>query len=307
MLNSFRKAAGNLQLKCTFMATDISPLNSAWQLCDKQFLVKSIKDDGYINQLLDIVKQNNINLIVPTIDLDLMKLAEAKTEFEQLGCKVLISNPEVIGICQDKLKTYDFLVENGFDTPVTMSAEQAEKVKLDWPCFIKPKNGYASRGNFVVKNAQELQFYAGRVPDCIVQEFIDAPEYTCDAYVDFNGDVRCVVPRKRLFVRAGEVNKAKIVKDADIMAAVAGLVQKLSAGVGVITVQLFLTESGQIKIIEINPRFGGGAPLSIKAGADFPKWILKELSGQNCDISFDGFEDKLVMLRYDSEVWVRDN
>ena len=248
LLNSFRKAAAELQLKCTFMATDVSPLNSAFQLCDKQFLVKSIKDDDYINQLLDIVKANDIDLIVPTIDLDLMKLAETKSEFEQLGCKVLISDAEVIGICQDKLKTYEFLSKNGFDTPMTMSADQAKNSSLDWPCFIKPKNGYASLGNFKVKNREELQFYAKRVPDCIVQEFVDAPEYTCDAYVDFNGDVRCVVPRKRLFVRAGEVNKAKIVKNADVMAVVSDLVKKLSAGVGVITVQLFLTENSQIKI-----------------------------------------------------------
>ena len=71
-----------------------------------------------------------------------------------------------------------------------------------------------------------------------------------------------------------------------------------------VTLQLFLTGDDKVKFIEINPRFGGGAPLSIRAGANFPKWILQELSGQKPRIRFDGFKDNLIMLRYDSEVWL---
>jgi carbamoyl-phosphate synthase large subunit len=85
----------------------------------------------------------------------------------------------------------------------------------------------------------------------------------------------------------------------------ANLVKKLGAGPGVITVQLILTKDKKIKFIEINPRFGGGAPLSIKAGADFPKWILQGLCGKNLKIKFDNFENNLTMLRYDSEVWLK--
>jgi carbamoyl-phosphate synthase large subunit len=88
------------------------------------------------------------------------------------------------------------------------------------------------------------------------------------------------------------------------MSQAARLVETLRAGPGVITLQLFITDDGHVKFIEINPRFGGGVPLSIKAGADFPKWILRELLGQKPRIRFDGFTDKLIMLRYDGEVWL---
>ena len=116
--------------------------------------------------------------------------------------------------------------------------------------------------------------------------------------------VRCVVPRKRIEVRAGEVSKGQIVKHPAIMKQAAKLVEALGAGPGVITLQLFLTRDKKLKFIEINPRFGGGAPLSIKAGANFPKWILQELLASKTNIRFDGFRDKLTMLRYDDEVWV---
>ena len=44
--------------------------------------------------------------------------------------------------------------------------------------------------------------------------------------------------------------------------------------------------------------------MSIKAGANFPKWILQEVSGKKTNIRFDGFKDDLIMLRYDGEVWL---
>jgi carbamoyl-phosphate synthase large subunit len=298
-------AAKQLKINASFFGTDTTDLSPALQLCDESFLVKPTTHPGYIRQLLSIVKNNKVKLLVPTVDLDLKLLAQNKPKFASLGCQVLVSTPEVIDICQDKRKTYRFLVKNGFDTPLTMSVRSAlSKGKLNWPCFLKPWDGYAGRGNAVVNNRRELSFFAKRIPNAICQQFIKGTEYTCDVYIDFDLKVRCVVPRKRIEVRTGEVSKAQIIKNTRIMKQAAGLAEKLGAGPGVITLQLFLTDSGDIKFVEINPRFGGGAPLSIKAGANFPKWILQELSGKKQNIRFDGFKDKLIMLRYDSEVWL---
>jgi carbamoyl-phosphate synthase large subunit len=150
-----------------------------------------------------------------------------------------------------------------------------------------------------------LKLLAKRIPNAICQQYIKGTEHTCDVYVDFGMKVRCVVPRRRIEIRAGEISKGQVVKNRRIMDQAAKLVETLGAGPGVITLQLFLTENGGVKFIEINPRFGGGVPLSIKAGADFPKWILQELLGKSPNIRFDGFEDNLIMLRYDSEVWLQ--
>ena len=305
LLNSFRRAARQLKLNASFFGTDTTELSSALQLCDEGFLVKPTTHAGYIGQLLSIVKTNRVKLLVPTVDLDLKLLARNRPKFTSLGCRVLVSAPELIEICQDKRKTYRFLVKNGFDTPVTMSVRSAlSKKRLNWPCFLKPWDGYASRGNAVVNNRRELLFYANRIPNAICQEFIKGTEHTCDVYVDFCMRVRCVVPRKRIEIRAGEVSKGQVVKEPRIMSEAAMLVETLGVGPGVITLQLFLTDDDRVKFIEINPRFGGGAPLSIKAGANFPKWILQELSGKKTNIRFDDFKDDLIMLRYDSEVWL---
>ncbi|NIP25171.1 MAG: ATP-grasp domain-containing protein [Phycisphaerae bacterium] len=305
LLNSFRKAAKQLKIKASFFGTDTTPLTPALQLCDKTFLVKPVDHPRYIRQLLNIVENNRVKLLVPTVDLDLKVLALNKEKFAAIGCCVLISAPNVVDICQDKRKTYRFLCNNSFDTPVTISIASAiARRKISWPCFLKPWDGSASRGNTVVKDREELLFFGKRIPNAICQEFIKGTEHTCDVYVDFGMNVRCVVPRKRVEVRTGEVSKAQIVKNTDIMSQSSRLVETLGAGPGVITLQLFLTNDGKVKFIEINPRFGGGVPLSIKAGANFPKWILQELLGTKPKIRFDGFKDRLIMLRYDGEVWL---
>ena len=208
LLHSFRRAARRLKINASFFGTDTTKLSSALQLCDKGFLVKPVTHAGYIKQLLSIVKTNKVKLLVPTVDLDLKVLARNKPKFAAAGCRVLVSSPDVVDICQDKRKTYRFLLKNGFDTPFTLTvADALSKKKLPWPCFLKPWDGYASRGNAVVNNRKELLFFAGRIPNPICQEFIEGIEHTCDVYVDFNMKVRCVVPRRRIEVRTGEVSK----------------------------------------------------------------------------------------------------
>ena len=314
LLESFRRAARELKLDASFFGTDTTELSSALQLCDKRFLVRPTTHPRYIAELLSIVRANKVKLLVPTVDLDLKALAKNKAKFAALGCRVLVSDPDVIDICQDKRKTYKFLLKHNFAAPATISIAAAlknrkskiENIKsqIRFPLFVKPWDGSASRGNAVVNNRSELLFYARRIPNAICQEFVRGHEHTCDVYIDFDMKVRCVVPRRRIETRAGEVSKSQVVKDPRLMAEATRLVEKLGAGPGVVTLQLFLTDDDKIKFIEINPRFGGGAPLSIKAGANFPKWILQELTGRNPNMRPDAFKDGLIMLRYDSEVWL---
>ncbi len=303
LVNGFRSAAKDLKIGIKVFGTDRTELSPALQLCDAKFVTCPIKDEGYIKEILRIVRNNKIDLLIPTIDTELKSLADNKEKFEKLGCKLLVSSPEVVDICQDKRKTFIFLKRHNFDTPQTMSLAVAMKdKKLTMPRFLKPWDGSASKGSQIVKNRKELEFFGKRIKNCIVQEFIKGQEFTCDAYVDFNMNVRCVVPRMRIEVRGGEVSKGQTCKDAVIMKAVKEVVDTLGAGPGIITIQLISNGCG-IKFIEINPRFGGGAPLGIGAGANYPKWILQEMIGQKPKIQFDGFKDGLIMLRYDAEVW----
>jgi carbamoyl-phosphate synthase large subunit len=113
------------------------------------------------------------------------------------------------------------------------------------------------------------------------------------------------VPRARWQVRGGEVCKGVVVKDRAIMDAGQAVVETLGPSLrGIVTLQCIVTPEHRVRFIEINPRFGGGAPLGIAAGADYPAWLLQELCGQSPQIAFDGFRHGLGMLRYDWSVFV---
>lgn len=310
LLKAFARAAKRLRLDAHFYGTDATELSPAFQICDEGFPVRPITHPGYVNQLLSIVRDRQVRLIVPTIDPDLSVLARHKARFERAGCRVLVSEPDVIDICQDKRRTAEFLQTHRFDVPVTYGIDQAlsadRQGRFTWPCFVKPWDGSAGKGAVVAHDREELRFHSERIPNAMCQELIEGDEYTCDVYIDFERRVRCVVPRRRIEVRWGEVSKAQVVKDRHIMSEGARLAEALGAGPGVITLQLFRRTDGRITFIEINPRFGGGVPLSIQAGADFPRWILQELAGKRPRIGFDAFQNGLTMLRYDAEVWFAD-
>lgn len=67
------------------------------------------------------------------------------------------------------------------------------------------------------------------------------------------------------------------------------------------------TRAGEIIFIEINPRFGGGYPLSYRAGADFPSWLMQLYMGEHPQVAIDEWEDGLAMLRYDDAIFVKAN
>ena len=146
------------------------------------------------------------------------------------------------------------------------------------------------------------------MPDPILLDYIEGQEYTSDIYIDFRGLVRCIVPRKRLEVRAGEVSKSQIELNPSVIQPTQKLAQVLAArgAIGVLNIQCLLTSDGMVYFIEINPRFGGGCPLSIKAGYNFPKWLIQETLGQEIDTEIKDDGDGLTMLRYDDAVFVRD-
>ena len=127
----------------------------------------------------------------------------------------------------------------------------------------------------------------------------DRPPEVCFA----EDRVRKVGPNE---VRAGEVSKGVTVKDHRIIAIGKRVVEELPGARGPFAVQGFLTKEGSFLLTEINARFGGGHPLAIRAGADFPQWTIAMASSKPISIPPDEWKSGLVMLRYDEAVFVEE-
>ncbi len=305
LVRAFREAGKRLRVGLEIHGTDATALSPAIHHVDRPHLVPSIASGDYIRALLRIVQRERIDLLIPLIDSELGLIAEAAPKFERLGCLALISSPRVVEVCRDKIETFRVLRGAGIDTPLTWTWAQAMRQRRHkFPYYLKPRAGSAAKGNYVVRNRAELEVFGRRVPDAIVQEYVSGVEHTLDVYTGLDGVPRCVVPRRRLEVRTGEVSKGIVVKNSAIMEVGRRVAEVLGQCRGVITVQCIVTPKQRIRAIEINPRFGGGAPLAIYAGADFPKWVLQELLGAVPRIDPDGFRDGVAMLRYDESVFL---
>lgn len=305
LLQSFQKAAKRLNIKSNVVAGDCSETAPAIYFADRKAILPRINEDNYVDEIINVCKREGIRLVIPTIDTDLLLLSEERERIEsESGAVVLISSTEVISICRDKINTQKFLEENGFKIPKMYSEEELDSGELEFPLFIKPKSGSSSINTFKLNNIEELATYRSLIKEPIVQDFMEGKEFTVDVFLDFDGNLITVVPRLRMATRSGEISKGKIVKDREIIEDIKRLVEVLKP-IGHITVQLMKTNKG-IEYIEINPRFGGGAPMSIQSGADSCENLYRLLMGENLEYN-ENYRDNIMFFRFDNSICVDEN
>lgn len=305
LVQSFRKAAKRLNIESNVVAGDCSETAPAIYFADKKAILPRINEPNYIDEIINVCKKENINLVIPTIDTDLLLLSEARERVEaESEARVLVSSPELVSICRDKINTQKFLESNGFKIPKMYSEKELKSSDLQFPLFIKPKSGSSSINTFKVNNIEELTTYKAIIKEPIVQDFMEGREFTVDVFLDFDGNLITVVPRLRMATRSGEISKGKIIKDREIIDDIKRLVKALKP-IGHITVQLMKTNKG-IEYIEINPRFGGGAPMSIQSGADSCENLYRLLMGDKLEYN-ENYRDNIMFFRFDNSICVDEN
>lgn len=287
------------------LGADVSRLSAGFHDADQGFLVPHCKDPRFIPRLLEIVRREKVRVLIPLIDPELDLLARYREEFLAEGCHAIVSDFAPVVITRDKARSAEHFRQLGFDAPrVLPAAELAHPSDLRYPLFLKPADGSSSIGAVRIDGPGELKYAMAHTRSPVVQSYEEGEEFTIDVFCDLGGAVRCVVPRKRLETRAGEVSKGVTVKDRAMMDAAARLVTALGGCRGCITLQCFRTPDERFVFFEANLRFGGGYPLTYAAGANFPGWILRMVAGEEI-APFDGWEDRLLMLRFDDAVFVQ--
>jgi len=285
--------------------TDLNPsMSSACLISDQGFKVGRFTDVDYMDSILSICREYGISIVIPTIDTELLLLSTHRELFLQEGIDIIVSDMYFIKICRDKRRMNLFFEERGFKIP-----KKVDRYKPTFPLFIKPINGSSSQNIFLIKNASMLSDFHVKNEDLMFMEYLPKDryeEYTIDLYYDRNSNLKCVVPRIRIAVRGGETNKG-ITRKNKLIKVVKDKLEIIEGARGCLTLQVFLdTQSEDIYGIEINPRFGGGYPLSYLAGANYPAWIIQEYLLNKKINWFDDWKDNLLLLRYDNEMIIHD-
>lgn len=303
LVRIFQEALRKLSLQAKVYTTDMkTEMAPAGFVSDGCFKVPRVTDDNYINRLIDICCTNNIGLIIPTIDTELALLAENKSLLREEGVEVIVSSIDFVCACRDKRKTSALFQQLDICIP-----EIRDKYHPKFPLFAKPYDGSLSKDIYVIRNSEELTPEIMQHPKLIFMEYIDKTQYkefTVDMYYGKDNKVKAIIPRERVEIRAGEINKGYTRKNY-LVSFLKERMSYIPGVVGCICIQLFYNEmTHKVFGIEINPRFGGGYPLSYYAGANFPEYLLREYF-LNESLSYtDGWKDNTLMLRYDSEVIV---
>ena len=303
MLHAFRNAYRALGLGGAITAVDANPLAPALKIADRSFLVPRTEKSDYVATLLRICRQERIDLIFPLTDPELPLFACHRDEFAKAGSRLVLSTERAVTISSDKWLTKSFF--NHLDLPTPQSWLPGKDIPdpVSFPLFIKPREGSGSARCFEVRNERELELFSSYVPNPILSELLPGPEITSDVICDLNGQLLAVVSRQRIEVRGGEVAKGVTVFDPRISDACRVIAQELCA-IGPITVQCMMKD-GVPHYTEINARFGGGVPLTIAAGADFPRWLLADAAGLKVSIPPVGsYTVGMYMTRFDDSHFI---
>lgn len=296
---------GELGVSGRLLAADVTSASAAYRAADEGLLAPPVGTIDYVPAVKEMCAAHEVGLVIPLTDLDLRSLARHREEFAALGSEVMIGPPKTVKLCRDKILTNDFLGGVGLRTIRTFTLEQFRPEPF-FPCFIKPLRGSASVGTAVLHSEAELRAHLATFGDLmLVQDYVPGSEYTLDIYRTRGGEVKCVVPRQRLAIRSGEVEKGLTVQDQELISCGVRLGRGLDGIWGVVNAQCRRPPGREPHFFEINPRFGGGAPLSVAAGANLPRYVLEERLGLDVSARLGEFTPNLLMLRYDEGVFVQ--
>jgi len=249
------------------------------------------------------VQRQGVRLMIPTIDTELARLSAMREVLGGLRCDVSVSDLALIQTCRDKRRSEGWFRSLGFETPETL-----DRTNLRFPCFVKPYDGSLSVGARALLSPGMISADLLADETLVFMEWLSPKQYdefTIDAYYDRRGALKCLVPRKRVEVRGGEISKGVALKGRTYDYLRERLV-RVDGARGCLTFQIFVARDlSRLVAVEVNPRFGGGYPLSYAAGANYPEWLIREYVMREEVSVFDAWRDGTAMVRYDAEIIFR--
>ncbi len=301
LVRAFRAALTRAGVSGRVIVTDVNPLSPAVFEADRAYAVPLASTPSYLPELLSLCDLEDIGLVVPTIDDELPLFAAAESAFRSRGVLTAWSPAETVRICNDKYLTAMHLAAHGIAVARSvLPTERASDMGL--PLFIKPRGGRGGIGAFPVRSERELAFFVDYVPEAVVQEYLDGPEFTIDVLCGLDGVPLSIVPRERVVIRAGVSDRGRTVNDPALIALAARVCRALRFA-GPLNIQCRV-HKGTPVVFEINARFSGGIPLTIAAGADFPAMLIDLALGREVRPQVGAFRDGLWMTNYETAIFL---
>lgn len=250
-------------------ATDITKDSAGFILADSSYIVPEAGDNNFIPKIKEIIERENIDLILPTGNLEIDK-------FEPLSdiTNVFMSDTKTIKLCNDKWEFYN-RTKDDFQLPNTWTDDGINFNN----CIAKPRYELGgSRGVFHCTDIHQYLSTYWSDTDYIYSDYLPGQEYTIDVLCDMENPLVAVV-RKRVQTKAGISTKGEVIRD-EYMENECIRICKFLKLRGPVCIQMKDDENGVPKFIEVNPRFGGGTYFTTLAGVNFVEIIISILENK---------------------------
>jgi carbamoyl-phosphate synthase large subunit len=279
------------------IATDSSILSAGFFMASAHVVMPKVVDEvNYMMKLEQVINDHNIEVLMPSSGYDIQPYSKHRKQIEELGAKPVVSDLESMEICYDKMMTFQKL--NGkFDMPFTTT--NPDKIP-EFPIIAKPRREKGGYDMMIIEHENDLRQATSKFPDLIFQEYLPGAEYTIDVLCDLNKKPLVAVPRIRLETIGGISTKGKVVHDPQIERICMDIADYVGIR-GPCCIQMKEAKDGTLKLVEINPRMGGGTIFAALAGVNFPALIL-DMVKEN-EIITPSFSE-VTIVRYFEEIVV---
>jgi carbamoyl-phosphate synthase large subunit len=298
------RALRNSSLDCTIIAVDPSPYAVGLYWADQADRVPMARSPEYLDVLERLLERERPDVLLVGTDTELPIISRHRQRLEdEYGCQVLVSDPRVIEIADDKWLTAEFLRSAGFPHPASSLPDQVEALleRVGFPLVVKPRRGARSVGVHRVETRGELDHAIAAVDDPVIQECVatDDEEYTAGVLVFPDSEVLSIVMQRHL--RDGNTFRAFVKPFPELNAFVQRVAHTLAPW-GPVNFQFRVDGQGIPKIFEINARFSGTTPLRARAGFNEVEMAVRYLlEGQRPQAPS---VQQVCFLRYLDEVMV---
>tara|TARA_Y200000002_G_scaffold274872_1_gene229166 strand:+ start:10062 stop:11003 length:942 start_codon:yes stop_codon:yes gene_type:complete len=287
IIKYFLKLPKKFKIKLFLIDPDKNIASFAVSNKTKNYTSPYAKSKNYKFFLRKFVKKNKINIVFPLSEFELRILANDKKYYSEKKVCLVISNLNVIAICENKIKTETFLKNIGINCPKTISFSQ---IKKNLPVIKKNIFGNSSKNQKIIKNYHDIP--RKKDHDYFYQKYLSFQEYGMDILNDFHGNYLHSSVRKKISMRAGDTDKAEIISSTKFLS-LAKKISKRLKHIGNLDID-FLVNKKKIYVIDLNPRFGGGYPFTHEYGYNYIKALIDLYLDRKKKIKFKSKKNKIT-------------
>jgi carbamoyl-phosphate synthase large subunit len=303
LVRAMQKAVKQIDPNGQVVAGDLNPQSLTALVADGFWLMPPTSDDK-LEDLIIGLRMQQINIVLPTRDGELMFWSRHAARLRAEGVQVIVSECEPLRRCLDKLEFYAFGKANNL--PFIPTCDRIEEISSD-RLVVKERFGSGSRAIGINLDRTQALAHATTLEQPIFQPYIEGIEFSVDAWLDQRHRVKGLVLRRRDKVINGESQITTTFTDKVLEVQVQKVIESLEL-CGPIVLQVILDVNRGIHVIECNGRFGGASTTGIAAGVNSLYWSILETQSVAMDeYYFSRIDGEIRQIRIPSDIYIHDS